>query len=253
MKKNCPKFFSIEVLKKKYFQHFFLLGIIISMGLFSCKKDQPATINFGYNYFPYKVNNYWIYDVDSIVFNSFTNQVDTFIFQEKEHIDSIIKDNTGRSTYVISRYKKNYNTSIPYSNQSWTFKNVWVANISTTDAERVEDNQRFVKLIFPVQINKTWNGNAYNTIGDWNYQYTTADIPATYANHDFDSTATVTQINNTNLIQKQYYVEVYARNVGLVYKQIIDVKSDSITALPLMSRINSGIEYSMTINSYGND
>ncbi|MEO6884266.1 MAG: hypothetical protein ABI199_09615 [Bacteroidia bacterium] len=239
--------------KKYFFQHLFLLGIFFSIVLFSCKKDTPASINFGYNYFPYKVNNYWIYDVDSLVFNSFTNKVDTFIFQEKEHIDSIIKDNTGRPTYVISRYKRVYNPSIPYNNETWIFKNVCVANITTTTAERVEDNQRFVKLIFPTQLNTTWNGNAQNTLGDWNYQYTAVDIPATYESKRFDSTATVTQINNTNLIQKQYYIEVYARNVGLVYKQIIDVQSDSITAMPLMNRINSGIEYTMTINSYGND
>ena len=227
-------------------------SFIILLFYSSCKKDQPIiTPDLGYNYFPSQVGRYIIYDVDSIVHDDFTLTVDTFKYQVKELIDSIYLDNSNRPTLQIKRYRKNYNNKVPYSSIPWTLKNLWFANRTNTSAEKVEENQRFIKLVFPVIKNRAWNGNAANTLDEWEYKFTDVDIARTLAGINFDSTAFVKQIDNETLIDKKYFVEIYAKNVGMIYKKIIDVKSFTITPLPIMKRISSGIEYKMTINSYG--
>jgi hypothetical protein len=229
--------------------YLFFLAIIAC----SCKKDEPVSSNdLGYSYFPTEIKRYIIYDVDSIVHDDFTNTIDTFKYQLKEYIDISFTDNAGRNTLRIERSVKYYNPSVPYSSIPWTLKNVWYANRTNTTAERVEENQRYVKLIFPVVNKKSWNGNASNTLGEKEYVYTEVNVPKTIGPISSDSTLSVTQQNSENLIEKKYYVEVYAKNIGMVSKEIIDVQSNTIIpGVPIMERITSGLEFKMYINSYG--
>ena len=151
-----------------------------------------------------------------------------------------------------SRYKKSFNKAIPYSSQKWILINVWSANRTNINAEKVEENQRFVKLIFPVKKNRIWNGNAANSLDERIYEYIDIDISRTLSSFNFDSTCFIKQIDNETLIDKKYYVEIYAKNIGMIYTQVIDVKSSAIIPkIPVMGRISSGLEYKMTVNAYG--
>lgn len=244
---------------KKLFLYGTLGSIACMLLIVSCKKDKPVTpINYSYNYFPDNVGHYVIYNVDSISVNQLSvTIVDTFRYQIKEVIDSIFPDASGRPTQRISRYKRSDST------QPWVIQKVWSGNLTQTTAERVEDNYRFVRLIFPVSVNATWNGNVYNTLGEMDYQYTAVDVPSSINNTNFDSTLTVLQDSNVNLVQHQFYLEKYARNVGLVYKDMIDLESDSIifqlgqpnlvVTDNLLKKLKSGsILYTETYVSSGN-
>lgn len=221
----------------------------------SCSKDSPVYIlDEGYNYFPFEVGKYVIYDVDSIVHNDFTQTVDTFKYQVKEYYESMFLDNSGRNTMRIERYKRDFNDTITYASIPWSLSDVWEANLTKTTAEKVEENIRYVKLGFPIGGVKSWNGNAYNVLGEQNYIYKDINTPRTIGNMAFDSTLFVKQDSSENLIAKKIYNEIFAKNVGMVYKEIIDVQSDNIVAgVPIMNRITSGVEYKMTFNSSGSN
>lgn len=230
-----------------------VLCILLTIINISCKKDADIKpLDIGYEYYPDKAGKYIIYDVDSIVMNTFTTQVDTFKFQLKEVIESVYTDNSGRPTMRLERYRKNYNKTTPYDQLPWVITDVWSANRTATSVERLEENIRYVRLIFPIEKNKTWKGNIYNSLSEWNYKYTEINKATTIGGLPFDSTLTVIQINEENLIEKQYYREIYAKNVGLVYKQIIDVQSNLINSQPIMQRVTGGIiSYSQTVRAYG--
>lgn len=243
------------------FKIFFFI-IIISFVYSSCKRDGSIGPNMGYNYFPDKVGHYVIYNADSIYYDN--EQADTFKFLVKEKIESIFYDNQNRPTLRIERYVKNYSSTIPYSAMSWALKDVWFANRTATRAEKVEENVRFIKLAFPVKKSQTWNGNAQNVIGPWNYSYSFFDLPRTIGGVVYDSVLEVKQKDELTLINKRFYIERYARNVGLVYKQIIDVESqpngihpDSTAQLanfyntPILNRVDSGPIYTIYIIEYG--
>ncbi len=247
----------------KYVISLVFIFFIVSSALFSCKKEKPEETDLGYSYFPEQVGSFVVYDVDSLFYNDFTNRVDTFKFQLKEKIQSVFLDNENRTTLRVERYVKKYDATKPYSQIPWKLRNVWASNLTKTTAERVEENIRYVKLIFPVSTSQLWNGNAQNVLAPWDYSYAFIDQVRTIGNIKLESVLQVNQRDEQNLIFKKYYVERYAKNIGLVYKRVIDIQSqpngipDSLLPIwintPIMQRITAGFQYSLTLNSYGNE
>jgi hypothetical protein len=206
----------------------------------SCSKDNSSTINgdpAGFRYFPIDTGHWVIYNYDSTALSPFGNV--RYQYQLQEYIRSTFIDNTGQTAERIERYVK-INDTTP-----WRIVNVWTANLHSNDAEKVEDNVRFIKLAFPVKLSATWNGNALNNIyPEWDYTYTAVDQPLTVGSLHFDSTLTVLQVNNFNLVQNQYGVEQYAKGVGLIYKEF---KNDSINT---QNGDITGFDLKMTVTSY---
>lgn len=206
--------------------NFVILFFLFSVIFFSCKKDEKTVpINYGYNYAGLTVGKYVIYDVDSTFYNVPFNIVANYKFQLKEVVDSKYIDAQGNEAYKIIRYKKDTAVS-----PNWIHQVVWNATITNSNYQKVEDNVRFVKLIFPIKTGKKWNGNSMNTLSPWEYEYTSTHQPEQIGNMVLDSVTTVTQFDdeNENLVQRQFYQEKYAANIGLVYKRIIDIKKTFI-------------------------
>ena len=129
---------------------------------------------------------------------------------------------------------------------AWTIKEVWYVNKTPSTAERVEENQRFIKLAFPVNKNAKWDGNAYNTLGEQYYKYISVDETRIAGNMAFDSTVIILQMEEYTLISEDFQEEVYARNVGMIYKKYV-----RLTKQPT-GEVIKGIDYSYTIRAYGN-
>ena len=213
-----------------------LISVLYLFTIFiTCRKDQSTKIDMGYNYFPVDVGRWVIYDVDSIIHNNFTSTIDTFHFQIKEIIAGMFVDNEGRNTLRLERWKKENDTI------DWRLQDVWYENLLDTKAEKVEENIRYIKLVFPVKEGKSWDGNAYNTLGTWNYTYTDVDVPLIINNNTFDSTLTVLQLDNPLLISYEHSEEQYARGVGMIYKQYTFLDYQNI---------QPGLEFTMQVSSY---
>lgn len=226
-----------------------LISILLVAALFSCKKDadtlKPRNLN--QNYAGLTVGKYVIYDVDSTFYNVPFNITANYKFQIKEVVDSKYIDAQGNDAYKIIRYKKD--TAI---SQNWVHQVVWNATINSSNYQKVEDNVRFVKLIFPIKPNKVWNGNSMNTLSSWDYEYTSTHQTELIGSTMLDSVTTVTQFDDENeiLIQRQFYQEKYAANIGMVYKRVIDVNKlfDSISGT---FKISEGLDITYTYNSQG--
>ena len=70
----------------------------------------------------------------------------------------------------------------------------------------------------------------------------------------FDSTLLVTQLADSNLIEKKISVEMYAKNVGMIYKHFASVKDNDAVidfSKSFNERIDSGFDYYYRIHSYG--
>lgn len=230
------------MMNKKFTNIIFCLAIISLFSfIYSCKKREiEAPVDVGYSYFPTKIGNFIIYQVDSIVYNDFTGTVDTFNYQLKELIESDFIDNQGRKTQRIERYNRANDTSL------WILKDIWYANLTNTTAEKVEENVRYIKLVFPIKLKQEWNGNAYNYLDPEIYKYSDLYRPYDTTNVHFDSTITVVQREELNLILDDYAIEIYAKNIGLVFK-----KNRHLEKLP-DGTINKGFDltYNFTSNNY---
>jgi hypothetical protein len=216
--------------------------------LFSCKKDSEVVpTSRGYSYAGLTVGNYVIYDVDSIFYDDFDNSVNPYYFQIKELVQSKYIDAEGEEAYRIERYKKDTAVSPNFELQV-----VWNSKITPTTYQKVENNERFVKLIFPVKQGKTWNGNSLNNREEWEYECVSAHIPEQIGGIGLDSVATVTQFDDEDeiLIQRQFYQEKFAAKIGLVYKKVIDVKKAFNNQTGFYEN-SLGVDVTYTLNSYG--
>jgi hypothetical protein len=158
------------------------------------------------------------------------------------------------------RYIKKYNPAVSYDNMSWTIKDVWSYTKTNTRLEVVEEDVRFVKLIFPVKVDATWNGNAQNTLNELQYLYKYTDQKEAVNGTTFDNVLFVEQKDDKskNAIHREYFIEKYAKYIGLVYREIKDLYSgtptvDPITHLvtPVEQRIDKGVIYKMTYVTHG--
>ncbi len=206
----------------------------------SCKKnDEQTTLYLGYNYFPVDMGRVWTYDADSTITDEFNGTTITHHFQIKEIIDSLYNDLQGRPTLRISQYVRDS------SSQPWTIFKVCSINLTNTRAERFEDNIRYVKLAFPTKENVHWNGNSLNTLDPWDYQYTDVHASMTVNNIAYDSVLAVLQHEDDNLITHEYFMEQYATNVGMIYKENTKQELDFNTGT-----VKSGYIYKQILTGY---
>jgi hypothetical protein len=226
-----------------------LFGLVSCMLLvvvlfFSCKQESITPSPIDTSYFPLQTGKYIIYDLDSVVYSNFFNTTDSFSFQVMEYIDSSYTDAGNEEAYRIVRSRRED------ENSPWIITDIWSANLTDHTAEKVEDNLRFIKLDFPVVLNKTWKGNSkINTdsplvyLSDWDYEYTEVNVPLTVDTMQFDSVLTVSQFDEENAIEKIIYTEKYAKNIGLIYKEEQNLQTQP-------SQYPDGFILKMTIHAY---
>lgn len=228
---------------------FVLLVILTCIGLLAsyCKKDIETSepVDLSYNYFPVDIGRYVIYEVDSIAYDDKIHPIpDTTRYLLKEVIAETFLDNSGRPTLRIERFKKMYNDSIPYNSINWMGPKVWYANRTSSTAEKVEENIRYIKLVFPPKKGKEWDGNSFNALGQKYYEIISVDKPEIINNVSFDSVITVKQFEQINMVEYRYEIEKFSKNIGLIYKEQDSVYIDTANK-------RFGYKYTQQIVSYG--
>ncbi len=225
-------------------QLFKYLTALTFFGLFclACNENTnkiDVNIDQGYEYFPLGLGKYWVYQVDSIVYDTTGNRVErdtARLFVREEIVDSFV-DNSGRPAFRIER-------SIRYADtEAWRVKDVWMAVRSDDQAERVEENLRFVKLVFPLIQGTTWNGNLFidettqvivagesiEMFKNWSYELQSLGLTENIGGQSFENVATVLQADSENLIELRYAKEKYGRDIGLIYRELQILDTQNIT------------------------
>jgi len=219
-----------------------LLSIILMMN--SCSKEDNENQNCpieiaGWEYFPTDSGLTRFYQVDSVYWDSFTGVNDTISYELKEIVAGNFIDNQGRTAQRIERFRKD-------SNGNWIIYKVWSSIRTTTTAETVEDNIRVIKLTFPCSTGVSWNGNAYNALGDKTFEYTACNVSGSSYALQFPQTATVNQDDEPgNLLNDRNDLEKYATNVGMYYRLNSFVEFNFITGDTI-----SGFIYTEKLTSY---
>jgi len=224
---------------------FFLFISIIFFA--TCKKEDIAPMDMGYEYFPSNPGHWVVYDIDSTFYDDFNDTIINYHYQIKELVESVFLDNQSRPTQRIERYKC-------IDSMNWYLSEVWSSNITSSTAEKVEENVRYVKLIFPIVSGKNWNGNAFNNLNNLgypDYEFDNISNPYSVDGVTFDSTVTVIQNNEYNPIQQYDQLEVYANNIGLIYKKYKMINIHFNSEQP--DTTYQGVNYTYKIVSYGDN
>jgi hypothetical protein len=217
------------------FLRFLLITTVFYLVSCQKKKDLAEPSISTIDYFPLKLGAYFIYDVSKTDYN-LAGKKDTS-FQLKVVLKETWVDLESRTSYKVFRYKK------PNGGLEFAFDSIWHAvKDEQIRAIVTENNVPFVKLSLPLLKDKTWNGNLFNTYPEQIYKV--SNIGNSFG--VYSNTATILQNNVSNLLQKNYSSEIYAENIGLVYKELQDIKLEFGTG-----RITEGIVYRQRLVSYG--
>jgi hypothetical protein len=219
----------------------FYLAIFLATGTGCSKTEDGVPAANMSEYYPLQIGKYITYRLDSTVYANLntTKVVRTYIVQDR--IDAVVKDNLGNDAYRIRRMmQSNIDTTV------WADNATFLVIPSRQKTEFIENNLRFIKLINPVRDFTTWQGNSQINVLDgflrfyenWEYFYEKTGEPFTINNLNFPETVTVNHIDEVdgNPNDKRFFYEitrsseVYAKGVGLIYKDFFHELWQPVTA-----------------------
>ncbi len=218
-----------------------VIGYLVLAGLilvaFAACTEEKETLNTpdNYDYFPLEVGKYWVYEVDSIVFQNQTRRDSSKSWIKEQIVDCII-DNVGDTVYRVDQYERKNPT------QPWQIRRVVSLSRNATRAIRTEYNIPLIKMVFPLHRRGEWSSTTLidplslkilvvgGDIYPFNYWESRAKIekidePLVLDKLQFSATTTVTYAKRENLTTNfRFAQEVYAKGIGLVKKdwQILD-------------------------------
>lgn len=215
----------------KQVQLFFLLiGIVFFQ---ACNKQtiQPAPSDLGWDFQPLNQGHFVVYDVDSIIYDDFTKTVDTFSYEMKDELGEEFLDDQNRTSNYVTRYQRKKSTD------PWSVLHVYYITQDEFKLEWKENNLRFIKMVYPVQLNKKWKGNSYmptqtNTniswMDDWDYKYEDVLTSFNTGRKVYQKSHIIEQADYiegapdipTAFSARTYSKEVFSKDVGMVYREV---------------------------------
>ena len=213
--------------------------------LFGCKKSETEVVDIGLKYYPTSADFYRIFQVDSIVFNDFTERVDTFQYFIKETIIGNYQVENETRTSVLDQKKRKLVDPFWLDNLSWSFQK------DNFTVEENKNNTPKIVLIFPIKTSISWNSNTRNSLDQEEYTITNLKSETILGN-TFNNVITIEKFNETDPLQLNTEIgeEKYAQDVGLIYlyeKRVKRFTTGEVTDIPL----DSGFVLTKKIIEYG--
>lgn len=207
-----------------------LLLLLIGGSIFCISSCSESTFEEnneeqGYEYFPIALGNEWIYQVDSVVYQSGGAEINMSTSFVKEEITDIFDE--AENSYVLTR------SSRRSENSTWLVSDVYIVERDGTRAYRTENNRRFIKLTFPIRDGKSWDGNIFfdsdadiDVFGnqfpvyeDWEYEITVEANPLEILGQTYADVITVHHIDSDDQLQWSKSFEQYSKGLGLIYRE----------------------------------
>lgn len=220
--------------------------IIFLLVLSSCHDTEmePDNSIYGYEYFPLSTGTYQIYEVAQTDYLN-SGEVIVSDYQIRHEIaESFISAN--EETFIINRF-----TRVNQDND-WEYLNTWQSKRTKFNAIVSEGNLALLKLTFPVKAGSTWNGNSFNTLDTDTYIIDSLNFAFELNGQDFDNTLTVIQADNQDFIVAQdKRFEIYGKQIGLIYKEVINLNYCADENCLGQEIVETGIEYRQSLIDYG--
>lgn len=225
---------------KRFIRFLLLFGLVAG-----CSDEEPGTLHADANWFPLQTGNYHLYDIQETR-HAPGVATETFSYEMLvEVIDSF--PSSGEDYKYVAHRSTRANDA-----EAWAFLDTWSMQSDGREVIVSEGNVPFIKVKFPVRIGNRWDGNAFNTLGEDAYEYRDVGVPMQFNGLSFDHTVTVEQEYNDDVIVfTDKRTEVFARDVGLVFKEVIQLHYCTDDACLGQQKIDRGIEMKMVIKAYG--
>jgi len=230
----------------------FLVFCLVTL---SCSTDEPVIPDMGLDYYPLQVGNYAIYEVEeTIILQSVETQTS---FDLRITVTDSSKNEQGVVYYLLVREKR----TSPSGN--WEALDTWSTKVIDNKTVQNEGNVLFVKLVFPPSLNLKWDGNLFNNLPDDgnifndsnsdHYFISDLDEPITLPS-GFETNQSLTVIQNDfsdNIVGIDQRKEVYAKGVGLIYKEITQLEYCTSSNCLGQQKVDKGVILVQSLKEHG--
>lgn len=211
----------------------FQILLLASLFVFSCKTvEDNFDTDLGHDYMALEVGKYLVYEVDSTIFDPTGDSLITYShsFIKDEIVDTFL-DNTGEVVYRTERFVRRDST------ENWQIQKVFTQSIQGNQGVVTEDNLRYIKLAFPIQVFNSWDPLVHidpNTQiivagetlepfrnGNWRSRILSADEPDTIGQYSFEKVLNLREVDTSgeSPFELRISYEKYAKGVGLIYRE----------------------------------
>ncbi len=226
----------------KYKLHLLIL-LIAALGCQDTELEPDQSV-YGYEYFPLSTGTFQVYEVTQTDYLN-TGDIVTEGFQIKHEIAESFTSGD-EETFIINRFTR-FSES-----DDWEYLNTWQSRRTDFNAVVTEGNLTLLKLVFPIEVGTPWNGNSFNAMDQDDYVVDSLNFPFTLNDQNFENTLTVIQADNQDFIvslDKRF--EIYGKDVGLVYKEIVNLNYCADEGCLGQQIVETGIEYRQLLIDFG--
>lgn len=207
--------------------------------------DEPASPIDDSAFFPLQTGQYQLYTVEQNTYSEIIPD-ESITYELKMEVVDSFQNLGGDYSFVIHRSTR------PTANDSWQFLDTWSAQVSVSQAIRNEGNISYVALAFPLYKDKEWNGNAFNTLEEDVYRIQSkGGLYQLGTGLEFKNVVVVKLEDRVDELLLDQREEVYAPNVGLIYKKSIVLNYCDEAPCFGQQIIKDGVEYWQTLKEYG--
>lgn len=224
-------------------------ALLLSIMVYSCNDDKYRLDDQEFQttrlteLMPLYTGKYIVYRLDSILTTNLGRTITLRHYRIKDEVAEPVTDNLGRPGYKVIRY-----ITDSAGTAAWTPMTTYFITPLQDRVEVVENNFRIIKLRIPVKINASWKGNSYlpfsayghysdqrfNEVNAWEFTYTNLGkdiignkvLDSVWTVRHFNEVADTTIVPETMLYGIGYAEEKYAKNIGLVAKELIMLENE---------------------------
>ena len=226
-----------------------LLGTIsvVSLCVFTgCEsEDTPFNPLGEREYVPLRVGAFQVYAVNEIRYQ--LGVPETLDYELKVLVSDSFPSVNGTYVYVLTRSKRE-------AGGAWNYLDTWSARVDDSEFVVTEENTPYLKVRLPLVKGGKWNGNAYNIAGVDEYELTDLRTAYEAGGEVFPDCIAVVQADGDDyIVFLDQRHEIYARHVGLIYKEVTQLNYCTSTAQGCLGQqiVEDGVVLKQTIMEYG--
>lgn len=194
----------------------YILSILSIITLFTSCKDEapeePKDLTIGQSFYPIQKGQFQTFSVKQTRFALNETPVTT-TYQLKEVIGDEFVGENGEKLNEVLRYVR------PNGLEVFRLDSVFSVRKDENVVVKMEHNIPYVKFDFPIEEGKTWNGYLFNARPAKDFLAQDVNAAKSVGNTNFSRTITVIESQDSSLVDKNLRYEVYADEVGLIYKK----------------------------------
>ncbi len=184
--------------------------LFLLLATISCSKENLSS-NSDSAYFPLSIGQSTKFDIERTIY-SLSSSPETDHLLTLQVISDSFKDIHEQQVFKTMYY-------VQENKSEWKLDSTGTSWHTLDKALSQENGRTIVNMCFPLTEKVMWNGNLFNSNGETMFRAVDVGEPFQIGNTIYPNTVTIIRQDDSTLLSKNKYIEIYAKDVGLIRKE----------------------------------